>query len=215
MMDFINKGGFFQLLYRFFKRLFDFIVSLVLSIILIPFFAIIAILIKLDSKGPVFYTHKRVGRNGKPLYLYKFRTMVDKADTMIDSFTEEQKKEWKENFKLQHDPRVTRIGHLLRKTSIDELPQIYNILFGSLSIVGPRPITEEELENYVPKEERLKLLSVTPGLTGWWACNGRSDINYKERVELELYYVDHASILLDVKIIFKTAAAVLTHKGAV
>lgn len=141
--------------------------------------------------------------------------MVDKADTMIDSFTEEQKTEWKENFKLQHDPRVTRIGHLLRKTSIDELPQIYNILFGSLSIVGPRPITEEELENYVPKEERLKLLSVTPGLTGWWACNGRSDINYKERVELELYYVDHASILLDVKIIFKTAAAVLTHKGAV
>lgn len=203
------------MLYRFLKRLFDFIVSLVLSIILIPFFAIIAILIKLDSKGPVFYTHKRVGRNGKPLYLYKFRTMVDKADTMIDSFTEEQKKEWKENFKLQHDPRVTRIGHLLRKTSIDELPQIYNILFGSLSIVGPRPVTEEELENYVPKEERLKLLSVTPGLTGWWACNGRSDINYKERVELELYYVDHASILLDVKIIFKTAAAVLTHKGAV
>ena len=129
MMDFINKGGFFQLLYRFFKRLFDFIVSLVLSIILIPFFAIIAILIKLDSKGPVFYTHKRVGRNGKPLYLYKFRTMVDKADTMIDSFTEEQKKEWKENFKLQHDPRVTRIGHLLRKTSIDELPQIYNIYY--------------------------------------------------------------------------------------
>ena len=117
------------MLYRFLKRLFDFIVSLVLSIILIPFFAIIAILIKLDSKGPVFYTHKRVGRNGKPLYLYKFRTMVDKADTMIDSFTEEQKKEWKENFKLQHDPRVTRIGHLLRKTSIDELPQIYNIYY--------------------------------------------------------------------------------------
>ena len=200
------------MIYKIVKRLFDFFAALVGSIVTLPFFLIIAIVIKLDSKGPVFFIHHRVGKNGKPLPILKFRTMVVGAENMIKDFTPEQKKEWEKNFKLEHDPRVTRIGHFLRKTSIDELPQLYNILAGQLSIVGPRPVTKEEIDKYGDKKD--KILSVTPGLTGWWACNGRSDIDYVERMELELYYVEHASLWLDIKIIFKTAQIVITHKGA-
>ena len=200
------------MIYKIVKRLFDFFAALVGSIVTLPFFLIIAIAIRLDSKGPVFFIHHRVGKNGKPLPILKFRTMVVGAENMIKDFTPEQKKEWEKNFKLEHDPRVTRIGHFLRKTSIDELPQLYNILAGQLSIVGPRPVTKEEIDKYGDKKD--KILSVTPGLTGWWACNGRSDINYVERMELELYYVEHASLWLDIKIIFKTAQIVITHKGA-
>lgn len=201
------------MIYKIVKRLFDFFAALVGSIVTLPFFLIIAIAIKLDSKGPVFFIHHRVGKNGKPLPILKFRTMVVGAENMIKDFTPEQKKEWEKNFKLEHDPRVTRIGHFLRKTSIDELPQLYNILAGQLSIVGPRPVTKEEINKYGDKKD--KILSVTPGLTGWWACNGRSDIDYVERMELELYYVEHASLWLDIKIIFKTVQIVITHKGAV
>ena len=190
------------MIYKIVKRLFDFFAALVGSIVTLPFFLIIAIMIKLDSKGPVFFIHHRVGKNGKPLPILKFRTMVVGAENMIKDFTPEQKKEWEKNFKLEHDPRVTRIGHFLRKTSIDELPQLYNILAGQLSIVGPRPVTKEEIDKYGDKKD--KILSVTPGLTGWWACNGRSDIDYVERMELELYYVEHASLWLDIKIIIRT-----------
>ena len=201
------------MIYKIVKRLFDFFAALVGSIVTLPFFLIIAIAIKLDSKGPVFFIHHRVGKNGKPLPILKFRTMVVGAENMIKDFTPEQKKEWEKNFKLEHDPRVTRIGHFLRKTSIDELPQLYNILAGQLSIVGPRPVTKEEIDKYGDKKD--KILSVTPGLTGWWACNGRSNIDYQERMELELYYVDHASLLLDLKIILKTVKITLSHEGAV
>lgn len=201
------------MLYKLIKRLFDFCAALIGSIITLPFFIIIAIAIKLDSKGPVFFIHRRVGKNGKPLPILKFRTMVVGAENMIKDFTPEQKKEWETNFKLEHDPRVTKIGHFLRKTSIDELPQLYNILAGQLSVVGPRPVTTEEIEKYGKNKD--KILSVTPGLTGWWACNGRSNIDYQERMELELYYVDHASLLLDLKIILKTVKITLSHEGAV
>lgn len=201
------------MLYKIVKRCFDFILSLLLSIITFPFFLIIAILIKFDSKGPVFFIHNRVGKNGKRLPLLKFRTMVDGAEDMIKDFSPEQKKEWEENYKLEHDPRITKVGRFLRKTSIDELPQLYNILVGQLSFVGPRPVTTDELEKY--GDNKSKVLSVVPGLTGWWACNGRSNVSYEERMQLELYYVDHASIGLDVKIMFKTIGVVFTHEGAV
>lgn len=201
------------MMYKIIKRLFDFCAALIGSIITLPFFVIIAIAIKLDSKGPVFFIHHRVGKNGKALPILKFRTMIVGAENMIKDFTPEQKKEWETNFKLEHDPRVTRIGHFLRKTSIDELPQLYNILAGQLSVVGPRPVTKEEIEKYGKNKD--KILSVTPGLTGWWACNGRSNIDYQERMELELYYVDHASLLLDLKIILKTVKITLSHEGAV
>lgn len=201
------------MLYKIVKRCFDFILSLLLSIIAFPFFLIIAILIKFDSKGPVFFIHNRVGKNGKRLPLLKFRTMVDGAEDMIKDFTPEQKKEWEENYKLEHDPRITKVGRFLRKTSIDELPQLYNILVGQLSFVGPRPVTTDELEKY--GDNKSKVLSVVPGLTGWWACNGRSNVSYEERMQLELYYVEHASIGLDIKIMFKTIGVVFTHEGAV
>lgn len=201
------------MMYKIIKRLFDFCAALIGSIITLPFFIIIAIAIKLDSKGPVFFIHHRVGKNGKALPILKFRTMIVGAENMIKDFTPEQKKEWETNFKLEHDPRVTKIGHFLRKTSIDELPQLYNILAGQLSVVGPRPVTKEEIEKYGKNKD--KILSVTPGLTGWWACNGRSNIDYQERMELELYYVDHASLLLDLKIILKTVKITLSHEGAV
>ena len=201
------------MLYKIVKRAFDFILSLLLAIITLPFFLIIAVLIKIDTKGPIFFIHNRVGKNGKRLPLLKFRTMVDGAEDMIKDFTPEQKKEWEENFKLENDPRITKIGRFLRKTSIDELPQLYNILIGQLSFVGPRPVTTNELEKY--GDNKSKVLSVVPGLTGWWACNGRSNVSYEERMQLELYYVEHASIGLDIKIIFKTIGVVFTHEGAV
>lgn len=200
------------MLYRVIKRAFDFIVALIASVITIPVFLLIAIVIKVDSRGPVFFVHHRVGKNGKPLSLLKFRTMVVGAEEMIKNFNPEQEKEWQENFKLENDPRITRIGKFLRKTSLDELPQLYNILIGNLSFVGPRPVTKEEIEKY--GENKVKVLSVSPGLTGWWACNGRSNIDYEERMKLELYYVDHASLSLDIKILFKTVGVIATHEGA-
>ena len=122
------------------------------------------------------------------------------------------RKEWEENYKLDNDPRITKVGNILRKTSLDELPQLLNILNGDMSIVGPRPVIEEELEKYGSNKE--KFLSVTPGLTGWWACNGRSCTSYEDRMKLELYYVDNRSIKLDIKIIIKTFISVIKRDGA-
>ncbi|WP_270360430.1 sugar transferase [Eubacterium sp. AF05-24] len=189
--------------YFFIKRIFDFISALSLFIIISPIFLIIAIAIKVDSKGPVFFKHMRVGKNGKPLPTYKFRTMVT---------TPEQKKEYEENFKLENDPRITKIGKILRKTSLDELPQLLNIIIGNMSVVGPRPVVQKELEKFGDQVD--KLLSVTPGLTGYWQANGRSNTTYEERVAMELYYVDHCSIWLDIKIIFQTIGAVIRKEGA-
>ena len=144
--------------------------------------------------------------------IYKFRTMVENAEELIKQFTPEQMKEFKENFKLEKDPRVTKIGRVLRKTSLDELPQMLNIFKGQLSIIGPRPVIDEELEKYGNNKD--KFLSVTPGLTGYWAANGRSDTNYDERMKMELYYVDNVSFKMDLKIFFTTIFAVIKGKGA-
>ena len=198
--------------YDFVKRIIDIIISSIGLIICLPIFIIIALLIKIDSKGPVFFKHKRIGKHGKKLEIYKFRTMIDNAEEAMKYFTEEQKKEFKENFKLENDPRVTRVGKILRKTSLDELPQIINILKGEMSIIGPRPIVKNELEKYGKNQERF--LSVAPGLTGYWAANGRSDVSYEERMALELYYVDNRSLLLDLKIFLKTIGSVLKGRGA-
>lgn len=199
-------------MFKVIKRLFDIIVSLLGLLILSPLFLLLTILIKCDSKGPVFFIQKRVGRNGKKFGIFKFRTMRINAEELIASFTPEQLKEWKENFKLKNDPRITRVGKFLRNTSLDELPQLINIFVGHMSLVGPRPIVEEELEWYGDKSSVL--LSVRPGLTGWWATNGRSEVSYPERCDYELYYVYNCSILLDIKILFKTFSAVFSRKGA-
>ena len=199
-------------MFKVIKRLFDIIVSFLGLLILSPLFLLLTILIKCDSKGPVFFIQKRVGRNGKKFGIFKFRTMRINAEELIASFTPEQPKEWKENFKLKNDPRITRVGKFLRNTSLDELPQLINIFIGNMSLVGPRPIVEEELEWY--GEKKSVLLSVRPGLTGWWATNGRSEVSYPERCDYELYYVYNCSLLLDIKILFKTFSAVFSRKGA-
>lgn len=199
-------------MYRIVKRILSILCSVISIIVLSPLFIIISLAVKISSKGSVFFIHERIGFQGKKFKLIKFRTMVDNAEDMIASFNPEQKKEWEENFKLKDDPRITKIGKFLRKTSLDELPQLINILKGDMSFVGPRPIVEDELSWYGDNKE--KLLSVKPGLTGWWAVNGRSDIPYPERCDLELYYVDHFSFGLDLKIIIKTFGAIIKKDGA-
>lgn len=201
-----------KLIYFAIKRVFDFFFSLICLIVLSPIFLVVALLIKLDSKGPVFFMHKRIGKNGKLLKIFKFRTMVTNAEELLKTLTPEQEKEFKENFKLANDFRVTKVGKVLRKTSIDELPQLINILNGSMSLIGPRPIVKDELEKYGDKKSEF--LSVTPGLTGWWACSGRSDLTYEERIQLELYYVRNCSIKLDIKVFFKTIKSVVKREGA-
>lgn len=197
---------------KYIKRIIDIFISFISLIILLPIFLMIGFSIKLESKGPIFFVHKRIGKNGKIIKIYKFRTMVQNAEELIKSFTPEQMKEFKENFKLDNDPRITKIGKILRKTSLDELPQLINILKGELSIIGPRPVIEEELEKY--GENKSKFLSVTPGLTGYWASNGRSNISYEERMKMELFYIDNMSWKMDIKVFFKTIISVLKKEGA-
>ena len=216
--DFQSDGEMIEvrsdIIYRFIKRTFDFIISGLSLILLSPVFLLIAVLIKFDSKGKVFYKHKRIGKNGEYIYLYKFRSMYSDSKERLEKMLEnpEIRKEWEENYKLDDDPRITKIGAILRKTSLDELPQLFNILVGDMSIVGPRPVIDDEIKKYGSNKD--KLLSVTPGLTGWWACNGRSCTSYEDRMKLELYYVDHRSILLDIKAIIKTAISVIKKDGA-
>ena len=199
-------------MYRLIKRIFDFILVLIWIGIMFPLFLIISIMIKCDTKGPVFFKQRRIGLNGKPLYIYKFRTMVTNAEELIASFTPEQKKEWEESYKLKDDPRITRVGKILRKTSLDELPQLINIIKGEMSIIGPRPVVEEELSWYGNDVDLV--LSVKPGLTGWWAVNGRSEVPYPKRCDLELYYVKNASLALDVRILLGTLKVVFSQRGA-
>ena len=202
-------------IFFFIKRCIDIILSLLGLIILSPVFLLIAILIKKEDHGNVFYKHKRIGHMNKDIYIYKFRSMTNKYktfDEFYQTLSDEQKEEWDENFKLENDPRITKIGNFLRKTSLDELPQIINILKGDMSVIGPRPVVNDEIEKY--GNQKAKFLSVKPGLTGYWAANGRSATTYEDRIKLELYYIDHCSLLLDIKIFFKTILSVLKKEGA-
>lgn len=199
-------------LYFYVKRIMDIILSFIALVMLSPVFIILSILIKIDSKGKIIYKHNRLGKNGKEFGLYKFRTMVSNSDEVFKNFTPEQKKEYEMYFKLENDPRITKIGKFLRKTSLDELPQFINILKGEMSIIGPRPVVLKEIEKFGDQKEAY--LSILPGITGWWACNGRSDITYEERIALEMHYVNNVSFGLDVLCFFKTIVAVLKRKGA-
>lgn len=199
--------------YDFVKRVLDIACSLIALILLSPVFLILAILVKTTSEGPVFFAHRRVGRGGKEIKIYKFRSMVTNAEELIKQFTPEQKAEYEKNFKLENDPRITKIGSFMRKTSLDELPQLINILKGDISVVGPRPVMDVETRIY--GNYRDMLLSVKPGLTGFWAANGRSATSYKRRRAMEIYYVKNRSLLLDAKIIFKTFISVFKGEGAV
>ncbi|WP_138211333.1 sugar transferase [Hathewaya histolytica] len=200
------------IIYNLTKRIIDIFGSLIGLILLSPIFIIISVLIKINSRGAIFFSHKRIGRAGKIINVYKFRTMVPNAEDLIEKLPEHQKKEFMENFKLENDPRITSIGKFLRKSSLDELPQLFNILIGNMSIVGPRPIVEKESIKY--GQDASKLLSVKPGLTGMWQANGRSDTTYEERVQMDMDYIDNRSFWLDIKIIFQTVIAVIKKRGA-
>lgn len=203
-----------QVAYQYLKRFID----IFFSIIGITLLCLLTIGIKIANiitkdNGPIFYTHTRIGLNGKPYKLYKFRSMSIDADKILVEMLKDPKykKEWDEYQKFNDDPRITKVGKFLRKTSLDEFPQFINVLKGEMSLVGPRPLVPGELESH----GGIKLYEqVKPGLTSWWAANGRSDVNYEDRLEYEYYYVRNMSLELDLKAIFKTAAQVILEKGS-
>lgn len=209
------KKGFRYGCYLFFKRTFDIVFS---SIFLIAFswlYLIIAVLIKCGDGGKIFYRHERKGKNGKTIFIPKFRSMKKNADKLEIMLTPEQLEQYKKEYKMDNDPRITKLGGFLRKTSLDELPNIWSVFIGDISFIGPRPLMEAEIvEKY--GNDKDKLLSVKPGMIGWWAANGRSNCTYGsgERQRLELYYVDNCSIWLDIKIVFKTIIGVFKRTGA-
>ena len=208
--SFSPSQGFYLII----KRLFDMLCGLFGIVLLIP----VTLLVKLayllsGDRAQIFYRQRRVGLNGKLIFIWKFRSMVPNAGEILEELLKDPKyaKEWAENQKLEHDPRVTKVGEFLRKTSVDELPQLINVLRGDMSLVGPRPLVVGELEAH----NGLKLYQkVKPGITGWWGCNGRSNIDYRERLELEYYYVRNCSLYLDVLCIIRTLWAVLIKDGA-
>ncbi len=198
------------------KRSFDITFALFLLPIVIPLVTIIAFLIKLDSRGPVFFKQQRVGRGGKKIWVYKFRTMYVDAERRLRELlekNEDARKEWEEFYKLRDDPRITKVGRFLRKTSLDELPQIFNVLKGDMSFVGPRPVLEEELRKYYG-EYSVYYLITRPGITGLWQVSGRNLLSYERRVHLDVWYVLNWSLWLDVVILIKTIRAVFRGEGA-
>lgn len=197
------------------KRLVDIILILLFSPILLPVTLIISIGVKVSSPGPIFYGHKRVGKNGKVIKCWKFRSMYKNSQEMLEQILAtdpKMKEEWEKDRKFVNDPRVTKFGKFLRKTSLDELPQLWNIFVGEMSFVGPRPVTQEELEKYGSNTDYI--LSVTPGLSGMWQISGRSDTGYEERINLDTYYIQNWSFWLDIWIIIKTVWVVIKGKGA-
>ena len=204
-----------SVIYLVFKRLFDIIIGLLGIILLIPLIIVVKIAYILSGDFyTIFYSHKRIGKNGKEFRLIKFRTMVPKADKVLEDLLKdsEYSEEYNKNKKIKDDPRITKVGKILRKASLDETPQFINILLGQMSLVGNRPYLPRE------KEEMGKdfndIVRIKPGLTGYWQVSGRSDLSFKKRLELEKYYSNNCSLKFDIKIIFKTIGVVLFSKGA-
>ena len=206
-----------NLLYLVSKRLIDIFGSLFGLILLFPVFVILTVLVRLSSTGPILHRRRVLSyqsyEGGVPegFDAFKFRTMIADADTFL-SQNPELMSEFQKDFKLRDDPRVTKIGHKLRRASLDELPQLFNVLRGQMTLVGPRMISPPELEMY--GEYAQKLLSVKPGLTGLWQVSGRQNVSYAERVKLDMYYIDHRSLMLDIEILLKTVVSVLKRQGA-
>ncbi|HDR6300405.1 TPA: sugar transferase [Bacillus cereus] len=201
--------------YVFIKRALDIIGAIIGLVIFSPFFIVIPLLFLIgENKGPVFFKQVRIGEKGKEFRIYKFRTMIVNAEEKLKKNKELYRKYLENNYKLEphEDPRITKLGQFLRKTSLDEIPQFLNVLKGEMSLVGPRPVVVEELEEY--REKVHEFLSVKPGVTGYWQVSGRSDVGYPERVDLELYYVYNASVWFDIKILLLTVKNVLLSKGA-
>lgn len=204
-----------ELPYLFIKRTFDILVSLIGLICMLPIAIIVKVSYMLTGDfHTIFYTQQRIGKEGKIIKLYKFRSMVPNAEEVLKELLKQKKykKEWDENQKFENDPRITKMGKILRKTSMDEVPQFINVLIGDMSLIGPRPLVKGELDAHNGNHEIYE--SVRPGITGWWACNGRSATTYEERLKLEYFYINNRSLALDIKCIFKTISAVLFEKGA-
>ena len=198
------------------KRVFDIAIAFIGCLFLLPIGLIIKICNMLSGDfAPVIYSCNRIGLNGKEFKFYKFRSMVPNADEVLFKLLEENKDlalEYKLNKKLENDPRITKIGKIIRKTSIDELPQLINVLKGDMSLIGPRPLLKGELDYYKGNHDKYE--KYKPGITGYWACNGRNNINYKERLKLEYYYCDNIGLFLDIKIFFKTIIIIIKRVGA-
>ena len=197
------------------KTVLDFMIAVAAMAVFLPFFVVIPLLIKLTSRGPVFYRHWRIGQGGREFRIWKFRSMYADADTRLAEMlakNPKMKDEYESDFKLTHDPRVTPLGRFLRRTSLDELPQLFNVFLGQMSMIGPRPIIQEEVEKYGSSYAGLS--SVKPGITGLWQISGRSDTGYARRVELDTYYALNWSPWLDLWILLRTIFAVLLMRGA-
>jgi lipopolysaccharide/colanic/teichoic acid biosynthesis glycosyltransferase len=196
------------------KRLFDITFSLLVLILFFPVYIVLALLIALSSEGPIFYLQERVGKNYRVFNCIKFRTMVTNADEILAQMMEtcpEMRDEFNSTFKLKDDPRITRVGHFLRITSLDEFPQFWNVLKGDMSVVGPRPLVVKELQKYGSHIDQV--LTIRPGITGLWQVSGRNDIPYPKRVQIDLHYVRSRSFLLDLWIILKTINIVIIPKN--
>ena len=193
------------------KRLFDILFSLLVLVFFSPLYLILAILVAINSPGPIFYVQQRVGKDFQPFNCIKFRTMVDKADQMLETMiaqSPQMQAEFDADFKLKRDPRITKIGHFLRLSSLDELPQFWNVLKGDMSVVGPRPLVPEELYKYGRRINTV--LTIKPGITGLWQVSGRNDIPYPKRVQIDVYYATSRNWLLDIWVIIKTIGVVVS-----
>lgn len=197
------------------KSALDFLLAVLAFVLCLPFFVVIPVLIKLTSPGPVFYRHRRLGRNGREMWIWKFRSMYADADARLANLLASDpaaRDEWTRKFKLRHDPRITPFGRILRKTSLDEIPQLFNVLAGEMAMVGPRPIVADEIEYY---GENFRLFSrVKPGVTGLWQVSGRSETDYARRVSLDSYYVLNWTPWMDLWILLRTVASVVLMRGA-
>jgi exopolysaccharide production protein ExoY len=201
--------------YRVAKRIFDIVLALALVPLVFPVLLILMAVMKLSSHGPVFYRQRRIGQFGRPFFLYKFRTMVPDGDSLLARHLEdtpEALQEWEQHYKLRADPRVTSLGAALRRTSLDELPQLVNVLAGHMSFVGPRPVVEEELPRY--GGALAYYTAAKPGITGLWQVSGRGTLSYESRVLLDVQYVKSWSFVQDLKVLLKTPAAVRRCEGA-
>lgn len=196
--------------YQITKRIFDVMVCLLAAPFILPLMAITALLIWIDDPGPISFKQMRTGKGGQRFAMYKFRTMVTNAEELKQKYAHLNELSWPD-FKITNDPRVTRIGRILRKTSLDELPQFINVVKGDMSLVGPRPTSFDVSTYSLWHTERLEVL---PGITGLWQVNGRSDVDFDERLELDIEYIERQSLLLDIQIIFQTVAAIFTQNGA-
>ncbi|WLR61564.1 sugar transferase [Guptibacillus hwajinpoensis] len=209
LLDNVNNTGKY---YLFFKRLIDVIGSLIGMFLLSPLLLIVSLVIKIeDPKGPILFKQKRVGLNGEVFYMYKFRSMVSNAEDLLEELLDKNETTGP-IFKLREDPRVTKIGKFIRKTSIDELPQLWNVLIGKMSLVGPRPPIPREVDQYTDYD--YQRLLVLPGCTGLWQVSGRSNIGFEQMVELDLKYIKERGIFVDIKIIFLTLSVLLGSKDA-